>query len=189
MSRLRARDTGAKQERRAGDVTRRGGPARNYAGVPTVFMQHTCVSRGSSTREQEDREVRGGVGIANQSSSIVSSQGSTTSNSSYPSLIAQPTTATTDHREEYPSGYSSPTTIPWQASSSPTEPRHHRALLITDPVRHGNSLSTILLHNQSYPKVCPDPLNLPNAGDSYAGTSSLSSYSLSSPTRDLIALI
>jgi hypothetical protein len=165
MSRLRARDTGAKQERRAGDVTRRGGPARNYAGVPTVFMQHTCVSRGSSTREQEDREVRGGVGIANQSSSIVSSQGSTTSNSS------------------------SPTTIPWQASSSPTEPRHHRALLITDPVRHGNSLSTILLHNQSYPKVCPDPLNLPNAGDSYAGTSSLSSYSLSSPTRDLIALI
>jgi hypothetical protein len=102
---------------------------------------HTCVSRGSSTREQEDREVRRGVGIANQSGSIVSSQGSTTSNSSYPSLIAQPTTATTDHREEYPSGYSSPTTIPWQASSSPTEPRHHRVLLIANPFHRGNSLS------------------------------------------------
>jgi hypothetical protein len=23
----------------------------------------------------------------------------------------------------------------------------------------------VLLHNQSYPKVCPDPLNLPNTGD------------------------
>jgi energy-converting hydrogenase Eha subunit F len=47
----------------------------------------------------------------------------------------------------------------------------------------------VLLHNQSYPKVCPDPLNLPNAGDPFAGTSSSSSYSLFSPTRDLIASI
>jgi hypothetical protein len=93
-------------------------------------------------REQENPEVRGGVGIANQSGFIVSSEGSTASNSSYPSLIAQPATITTGHREEYPFGYSPPTTIPWQASSSPTEPRHHRALLIANPVRHGNSLST-----------------------------------------------
>jgi energy-converting hydrogenase Eha subunit F len=46
----------------------------------------------------------------------------------------------------------------------------------------------ILLHNQGYPKVCPDPLNLPNTGNPFAGTSLLSSYSLFSPTRDLIAL-
>jgi hypothetical protein len=54
----------------------------------------------------------------------------------------QPTAITTYHREKYPSGYSPSTSIPWQASSSPTEPRHHRALLITDPVRHRSSLST-----------------------------------------------
>jgi hypothetical protein len=34
-----------------------------------------CVSRGSSTREQENPEVRGGVSIADQSGSIVSSHG------------------------------------------------------------------------------------------------------------------
>jgi hypothetical protein len=58
-----------------GDATGRGDPAGGYAGVPTVFLWHTCVSRGSSTREQEDPEVRGGVGIADQSSSIVSFHG------------------------------------------------------------------------------------------------------------------
>jgi hypothetical protein len=44
--------------------------------VPAVFQWHTCVSRGSSAREQEDPEVREGVGIANQSGSIVLSHGS-----------------------------------------------------------------------------------------------------------------
>jgi hypothetical protein len=109
--------------------------------VPAVFQQHTCVSRGGSAREQEDLEVRGGVGIVTQSGSIVSSQGSMTSSSSYPSLIAQPTTITTGHRGDYLFGHSSPTTILWQASSSPTEPRHRRALLIAHPVHRGNSLS------------------------------------------------
>jgi hypothetical protein len=47
----------------------------------------------------------------------------------------------------------------------------------------------VLLHNQGYPKVCPNLLNLLNAGDPFAGISSLSFYSLFSPTRDLIALI
>jgi energy-converting hydrogenase Eha subunit F len=47
----------------------------------------------------------------------------------------------------------------------------------------------VLLHNQGYPKVCPDSLNLPNAGNPFAGTSSISSYSLFSLTRDLIVLI
>jgi hypothetical protein len=45
----------------------------------------------------------------------------------------------------------------------------------------------VLLHNQDYPKVRPNPLNLLNAGDSFAGISSLISCSLLSPTRDLIA--
>jgi hypothetical protein len=79
--------------------------------VPAVFQQHTCVSREGSAREQEDLEVRGEVGIANQSGSIVFSHESTTSNSSYPSLIAQPTTVTTGHSEKYISGYPPPTTI------------------------------------------------------------------------------
>jgi hypothetical protein len=140
--RLGAIGAGAEQKRRTGDATKRGDPAGGYAGVPTVFQWHTRVSSGSLAREQENPEVHGGVGIANQSGSIVSSHKSTTSNSSYPLLIAQPTTVTTGHREKYLSGHSPPTTIPWQASSSPTEPRHRRALLIINPVHRGNSLST-----------------------------------------------
>jgi hypothetical protein len=80
--------------------------------VPTVFLQHMRVSSGGLAREQENPEVREGVGIANQSGPIGFFLESTTSNSSYPSLIAQWTTVTTDHREEYPSGHSPPTTIP-----------------------------------------------------------------------------
>jgi hypothetical protein len=149
----------------------RTGAAARHGGLPNVFLQCICVSRGSSTREQVDLEVREGVGIANQSGSIVSSHKSTTSSSSYSSSIARarpqhlkkapgpshrassipvyqniiavakPTTATTGHRGEYPSRHPPPTTIPWQASSSPTEPRHCQALLIANPVHRGNSLS------------------------------------------------
>jgi hypothetical protein len=61
------------RERHTGDATRRGDPTGGYAGVPAVFLQYMCVSRGGSAREQEDLEVRGGVGIANQSGSVVSS--------------------------------------------------------------------------------------------------------------------
>jgi hypothetical protein len=39
--------------------------------VPTVFLQHTRVSSGGLAREQENPKVHGGVGIENQSSSIV----------------------------------------------------------------------------------------------------------------------
>jgi hypothetical protein len=60
--------------------------------------------------EQENPEVHGGVGIANQSGSIVFSHEFTTSSSSYPSLITQPTTVTTGYREKYLSGYLPPTT-------------------------------------------------------------------------------
>jgi hypothetical protein len=57
--------------------------------VPTVFLQHTRMSRGGSAREQENPKVREGVGIANQSDPIGFSHESTTSSSSYPSPIAQ----------------------------------------------------------------------------------------------------
>jgi hypothetical protein len=188
--------------------------------MPAVFQQHTCVSRRSSTCEQKNPEVREGVGIANQSSSIISSHKSTTSNSSYLSpidqarpphleetpgppsslfeplrrnivAVAKPTIVATDHREEYLSGYPPPTTIPWQASSSfphrnlATVEHFSSPILFTAGIHYPH----VLLYNQGYPKVCPDPLNLPNTGDPFAGTSSLSSYSLFSPTRELIALI
>jgi hypothetical protein len=170
--RLGAVGAGAEQKRRTGDATKHGGPAGGYAGVPTVFLQHTRMSKGGSAREQEDPEVSGEVGIANQSGPIGFSHKTMTSSSSYSLSIARArpqhlkkapglfhrassipvyqniiamaklTAITTGHREEYPSGHSPPTTILWQASSSPTEPRHHQALLTADPVRHGNSLST-----------------------------------------------
>jgi hypothetical protein len=108
-----------------------GAPAGGYAGVPTVFLQHTRVSSGGLAREQEDLEVRGGP------RNLVTVE-------LFSSLILFAT---------------------------------------------GIHFPPVLLHNQGYRKVCPDPLNLPNAGDPFAGTSSSSSYSLFSPTRDLIALI
>jgi hypothetical protein len=104
--------------------------------------------------------------------------------------MAKPTAITTDHREEYPSGHSSPTTtLPGKLL------RHPRNLVTVEhfssPILFiaGIHFSPILLHNQGYPKVCSDPLNLPNTGDPFAGISSLSSCSLFSLTRDLIASI
>jgi hypothetical protein len=107
---------GAEREWRAGAAARRGGPAGGCAGMPAVFPQHTRVSRGGSVREQEDPAVRGGVGIASRSGSIISSQGSTTSSSSYPSPITQ---ARPHHLEEAPRP-------PHRASSTPSMPEHHR---------------------------------------------------------------
>jgi hypothetical protein len=106
----------AEREQRAGDATGRGGPAGGYAGVPTVFLQHTCVSREGSAHEQEDLEVCRGVGIANQSGSIVSSQGSTTSSNSYPSPIVR---ARPQHLEGTPG-------FPPSSLFDPCMPEHHR---------------------------------------------------------------
>jgi hypothetical protein len=64
------------REWRTGAAARHGGPASNCAGMPDMFLQCICVSRGSSTREQEDLEVRERISIANQSGTIVSSHGS-----------------------------------------------------------------------------------------------------------------
>jgi hypothetical protein len=62
--------------------------------------------------------------------------------------------------------------------------------LILSPILFtaGIHFPRILLHNQGYPKVCPDSLNLLNAGDSFAGISSLTFCYLFSRTRDLIAM-
>jgi hypothetical protein len=129
-----------------------------------VCREVTRGGRGSSTREQENPEVREGVGIANQFGSIVSSQGSTTSNSSYPSLIAQPTTITTGHHEKYP-GHLPPTaTLPGKLL------RHPRNLitveLFSSPILFATGIHfpPILLPNQGYPKVCSDLLNLRSTG-------------------------
>jgi hypothetical protein len=57
-SRLRASGVRAVQEQCTGDATRRGDFGRSsYVGVPAVFQRHTCVSRGSSAREQKNPEV------------------------------------------------------------------------------------------------------------------------------------
>jgi hypothetical protein len=52
-SKLRASGVRAEREQRAGDATRRGDPARGYAGVPTVFLQHMRVSSGGLAHELE----------------------------------------------------------------------------------------------------------------------------------------
>jgi energy-converting hydrogenase Eha subunit F len=60
--------------------------------------------------------------------------------------------------------------------------------LILSPILFiaGIHFPRVLLHNQGYPKVCPNSRNLLNAGDSIAGISSLTSYYPFSRTRDLI---
>jgi hypothetical protein len=104
-------------------------------------------------------------------------------------LIAQPTAITTNHRGDYLFGHSLPPTIPGKLL------RHPRNLVIVElilsPILFIAEIHfpSILFHNQGYPKVCPDSLNLSNAGDPFAGISSLSFRSLFPPTRDLIALI
>jgi hypothetical protein len=104
-----------------------------------------------------------------------------------PSLITQPTTITTNHRGDYLFGHSLPTTIPDKLL------RQQRNLIIVELILSpilfiaGIHFPRVLLHNQGYPKVCPDPPNLSSAGDSFAGISSLSSCYLFSPTRDLVA--
>jgi hypothetical protein len=72
--------------------------------------------------------------------------------------------------------------------------RHPRNLVIVElfssPILFatGVHFPRVLLYNQGYPKVCPDPPNLSNTDDPFAGILSLSSCSLFSLTRDLIAL-
>jgi hypothetical protein len=149
------------------------------------------------SREQGNPEVRRGVSIANQSGPIGFFHESTTSSNSYSSpidqvrpqhleetpgspprvssipeyqnIIAVATSAiiATDHREEYPSGHSSPTAIPGKLL------RHSQNLVTVELLSSlilltaGTHFPPVLLHNQGYPKVCPDSLNLPNTGDPF----------------------
>jgi hypothetical protein len=98
-----------------------------------------------TAREQGNPGVRGKVGIANPSGSIV--------------LL---------HDPRHP------------ATSTL---RHRRALLLANLVRE----FTFRLFF-STTKVCPDSLNLLDAGDSFAEILSLTSYYLFSQARDLIVL-
>jgi hypothetical protein len=216
---LRASGVRAVQEQCAGDATGRGDPAGGYAGVPTMFLQYTRVSSGGLAREQENPEVREGVSIANQSGPIGFFLESTTSSSSYPSPIVRARPRHLNKAPELSYRASSDpfaeTSSPWQSRLSlPRVTVRNIPPAILHPVqspgkllRHPRNLVTVehfsspilfiagihfplvLLHNQDYPKVCPNPLNLPNAGDSFTRISSLSSYSLFPPTRDLIASI
>jgi hypothetical protein len=139
-SRLRASGVRAVQEQCAGDTTGHGDPAGGYAGVPTVFLQHTRVSSGGLAREQENPEVREGIGIANQSGPTSFFLESTTSSSSYPSLIVR---ARPRHLEEArePSYRASSdpfarTSLPWQSRlSSPRITVRNISLAIFHPLQ------------------------------------------------------
>jgi hypothetical protein len=104
-----------------------------------VFLQCMCMSKEDSAHEPENPEVRGRDSIANQSGPIGFSHEFTTSSSSYSSSIVEQ-----DHK--LPRGLSlrpfSTHYNPWQASSSPTEPRHCRVLPVANSLHHGISLST-----------------------------------------------
>jgi hypothetical protein len=136
---------------------------RAYAKQRTTRKQR-CVGRGSSTREQENPRVRGEVGIANPFGSIVSSH-----NPRHPivlTLVDRSTAITTNHHGDYSFGHLSPAaTLPGKLL------RHPRNLVTVKYFSSSILFATgihfpfVLLHNQGYPKVCHDPLNLPSADD------------------------
>jgi hypothetical protein len=101
-------------------------------------------------------------------------------------LVDRSTAITTNHHRDYSFGHLPPTaTLPGKLL------RHPRSLIIVEvfssPILFtaGIHLPPVLLHNQGYPKVCPDSLNLPNTGDPFAGISSLSSCYLFFPNQRL----
>jgi hypothetical protein len=114
-------------------------------GVRLAMLWHRlCMGRGSSTVSWKTLEVCGGVVLANQSGSVVSSQGSTTSSSSYSSSIAEQDHKSPRELSFRPSStYDNPSR---QTSSSSMESRHRRAFLFANSVHRGNSLSS-----------CPSP--------------------------------
>jgi hypothetical protein len=136
-------------------------------GVRSARLWHrTCMGRGSSTREQKNPRVRREVGRANPSGSIVSSQESTTSSNFCSSSPTGITPSTIFHlRQPFPAnffvihGISSLSSFSLRRSCSPRE----------------FTCYPFFLHIRNYPKVCPDSLNLSNAGDSFAGISLLTS--------------
>jgi hypothetical protein len=126
--------TGAVRSRRVSSCASRG--------VRSAMLWHRmCVGRGSSTREQENPRVRGEVGIANPFGSIVSSH-----DPRHPTVLT-PRGSLNRYHHESPrrillrpsSTHGNPSR---QTSSSPTESRHRRALLVTNSIHCGNSSST-----------------------------------------------
>jgi hypothetical protein len=88
-------------------------------------------------------------------------------------LIAQPTAITAIHRGDYLLGHSLPTAIPSKLL------RHPWSLVIVEFFSSPNLSPRdftfrLFFSTTSTTKVCPDSLNLSNAGDSFAGISSLS---------------
>jgi hypothetical protein len=114
--------------------------------VPTVFLQHTRVSGEGLVREQENPEVREGVGIANQFGPIGFFH-----DPRHPATPVSHRSSEQDHN---------------------TSRKLVNALieLFSSPILFtaGIHFPRVLLHNQGYPKVCPDSLNLLYAGDSFA---------------------
>jgi hypothetical protein len=106
------------------------------------------------------------------------------------SLVDRSTAITTSHHGDYSFGHLPPVaTLPGKLLRHPqnlvTVEHFSSSILFTA----GIHFPPVLLHNQGYPKVCPYLLNPPSTGNPFAGTPSLSSCSLFSLTRDLIALI
>jgi hypothetical protein len=151
-SRLRASGVRAVQEQCAGDATGRGDPAGGYAGVPTVFLQHTRVSSGGLAREQENPKVREGVGIANQSGPIGFFHESTTSNSSYPSPIVR---GRPRHLKKAPELSYRASSDPFSETSSPWQSR------LSSPRITARNTSPVILHPLQFPgKLLRHPRNL-----------------------------
>jgi hypothetical protein len=90
---------------------------------------------------------------------------------------------TTSDHGDYPFGHSLPIAIPGKLLR---QPRNLFIVeLISSPILFTAGIHFRLFFSTT--KVCPDSLNLSNAGDSFAGISSLTSCYLFSRTRDLIA--
>jgi hypothetical protein len=100
--------------------------------------------------------------------------------------VDRSTAITTSHHEDYSFDHLPPTaTLPGKLL------RHPWNLVIVELILSPILLAAeihfplILLHNQDYPKVCPDSLNLLNADDSFAGISSLTSCYMFFPDQGL----
>jgi hypothetical protein len=106
------------------------------------------------------------------------------------SLVDHSTAIITNHHEDYSFGH-----LPPMATLPDELLRHPWNLIIVELILSSPILFTagihfprVFLHNQGYPKVCPDSLNLSNTGNFLARISSLTSCYLFSRTRGLIAI-
>jgi hypothetical protein len=99
-------------------------------------------------------EVRGGVDLANPFGSIVSSQESMTSSSSYSSSIAEQ-----DRKSlrGLPLRPFSTHCNPRQTSSSSMESHHRQVFLFADPIAAGLHFPSVLFHNQGLPCFSESP--------------------------------